>query len=83
MFSDIFLHLIKRKYNDISSNDSRQLILNGHIPKVIRKDDVDIALDEAMKMCLQVDPTKRSSAKDVCMYLSNKLNRIENSISVI
>ena len=68
----------KRKYHGISNKISKQLILEGDIPNVEIKDEIDEILYYAMKMCLQVRPNERASAKEVHGYLSNELERFKS-----
>lgn len=53
------------------------MILGGDIPYVNVEDEIDVVLQHAMTMCLQVDPAKRSSAIEVYNYLKNESDSIQ------
>jgi hypothetical protein len=66
----------KRKYDELDTETSREMILSGHIPKIEVTHEVDLILEHAMIMCLQLDPAERSSAKEVYHYLVNELEKM-------
>lgn len=62
----------------MSQSKVEQLILDGDIPNVEIKDEIDEILHHAMELCLQLNAVERSSAKEVYRYLSKALKSIEN-----
>lgn len=57
------------------------MIMKGDIPDVMVKHEVDLILQRAMIMCLQFNPEKRSSAKEIYRYLANELKEMEERSS--
>ncbi len=77
---NIFWKLLtnERKYDDISTFDAQRLIIRGQEPVLSQRirnssNKVDIALRNAIDMCLQRIPENRKSAEDVYLYLSKSL----------
>jgi len=81
---NIFYEILtnEKPFKNIATKQVRSIVKEGLRPVVPFKvknsnNQIDIVLMRAMDMCFHQNPKKRPSAKDVAIYLSKQLQKIE------
>lgn len=81
---NIFFMLFQNEYpfQDVASSDAKDLVMKGERPSIYAdlwqsQTHINVALKHAMIMCHEQDPANRSSSREVELYLTEQLRKLD------